>query len=126
MKLRLDEYYKCLKNDNWDNIEDYMPKFLINKLHKINKIDDKEGSRAITFLENTYSYLKVVEKDLIDVIAGYPQYRVIISLNNKYYSFIYIDDWSVPFGTSFNAEQELVEVIPTKITITKYINKKST
>lgn len=126
MKLRLDEYYKCLKNDNWDNIEDYMPKFLINKLHKINKIDDKEGSRAITFLENTYSYLKVVEKDLIDVIAGCPQYRVIISLNNKYYSFIYIDDWSVPFGTSFNAEQELVEVIPTKITITKYINKKST
>lgn len=120
MKLRLDEYYWCA-SEYWDYIDEYMPKELADKMREIEKSDNSAYDATNKFLEKTYSHLEVVEKELVDVIDGCPEYRVIIKLNNKYYSFFYFEDDVNSFDESFDMEQDLIEVTPTKVTVTKYI-----
>lgn len=119
MKLRLDEYYWCAA-DYWDYIDEYMPKELADKMHQIEKTDNESYDSTIKFLEETYSHLKVIDKELVNVNQGYPEYRIIINLNDKYYSFYYVENDRAPFSESFNMEQELVEVHPKNKTITVY------
>ena len=89
MKLRLDEYYWCA-SEYWDYIDEYMPEELATKMRKIEKSDNAAYDATNKFLEETYSHLEIIEKELIDVIDSCPEYRVIIKLNNKYYSFFFI------------------------------------
>ena len=119
MKLRLDEYYWCA-SEYWDYIDEYMPKELADKMREIEKSDNSAYDATNKFLEETYSHLEVVEKELVDVIDGCPEYRVIIKLNNKYYSFFYFEDDINPFDESFDMEQELIEVTPKQIMTTIY------
>lgn len=119
MKLRLDEYYWCAA-PYWDYIEDYMPKELADKMHEIEETDNEAYDATNKFLEETYSYLEVVDKELVDVNRGCPEYRVIIKLNNKYYSFSYVENYCAPFAESFDMDQELIEVKPKKILTTIY------
>lgn len=98
-----------------------MPKELADKMREIEKSDNSAYDATNKFLEEIYSHLEVVEKELVDVIDGCPEYRVIIKLNNKYYSFLYVEVDTMPFNESFDMEQDLIEVTPTKVTVTKYI-----
>ena len=119
MKLRLDEYYWCA-SEYWDYIEDYMPNELRDKMLEIEKTDNEAYDSTIKFLEETYSHIEPIKKELIDVVDGYPEYRVIIKLNGKYYSFLYVEVDTLPFNESFDMEQELVEVLPRQVTMTIY------
>lgn len=50
---------------------------------------------------------------------GYIEYKAIIKIKEKYYSFIYRDN--IYGMDDYDADQELIEVKPTNVVITKYI-----
>lgn len=122
MKLRLDEYYYILNKDyGLEEIEEYMPNDIADKYikfcesHNSDEIDD--------YLENLYSYIEVINLEYtildIDSEKGYTEYRAIIKVNNKYYSFDYYQSpyWSF----KDTVYEDLTEVTPRKVTITEYV-----
>lgn len=126
MKLRLDEYYYII-NWEWIGIENYMPEDMAKKFeefcksHNSDEIDD--------YLENLYSYIEIIDDKYdindIDLDKSYIDYTAIIKINDKYYSFDWDYTWYWDFDERINANQDLVEVIPKEVTITKYEPKQS-
>ena len=123
MKLSLDEYYYIL-NENYglEEIEDYMPKDIADKYlefcksHNSDEVDD--------YLKRLYSYIQVINLEYtildIDSEKGYAEYRAIIKVNNKYYSFSYWKTHHWYFKDKVDADKDLIEVFPKEVTITKY------
>lgn len=123
MKLRLDEYYYIL-NENYGlkEIEDYMPKDIVDKYlefcesHNSDEVDD--------YLKRLYSYIQVINLEYtildIDSEKGYTEYKAIIKVNNKYYSFDYYQTPYWSFKGKVDADADLIEVIPKEVTIIKY------
>lgn len=128
MKLRLDEYYYIL---NWDygceEIEEYMPEDMADKYikfcesHSSKEIDD--------YLENLYSYIEEIDThydiDDIDLDHSYVKYIAIVEIEGKYYSFGWYDTWHWDFKDKVDVDEELTEVFPKEVTITKYEQKQS-
>lgn len=124
MKLRLDEYYYILNaNYGLEEIEECMPDDIAGKYlefcesHNSNEVDD--------YLERLYSYIQVVNLEYtildIDSEKGYAEYKAIIKVNNKYYSFDYYQSPYWSFEDKVNADADLTEVFPKKITTVIYV-----
>lgn len=121
MKLRLDEYYSIISG-TWEGIESYMPKDMVKELlkfelsHNYYEISD--------YLENLYSHIEVIDSQYninsIDLEKSYINYTAIIKINNKYYSFDWYDTEYWDFDEQVNADADLTEVFPKKVTITRY------
>lgn len=123
MKLRLDEYYYIL-NENYglEEIEDYMPEDIADKYLEfcespnLNEVDD--------YLKRLYSYIQVINLEYIildiDSEKGYAEYKAIIKVNNKYYSFDYYQSPYWSFKDTVDEDIDLTEVFPKEITTTIY------
>lgn len=124
MKLRLDEYYYIL-NTNYalEEIEDYMPKDIADKYlefcesHNLDEVDN--------YLKRLYSYIEVINLEYtildIDSEKGYIEYKAIIKVNNKYYSFNYYQSPYWNFEDTVDENTDLIEVTPKKITTIIYV-----
>ena len=121
MKLRLDEYYSII-SDTWEGIESYMPKDMVKELlkfelsHNYYEISD--------YLENLYSYIEVIDSKYnindIDLEKSFVNYTAIIKIKDKYYSFDWYYTWYWTFEDQVNADKDLTEVFPKKVTVTRY------
>lgn len=125
MKLRPDEYNWILSEG--DAIPENAPKDIADKIEQYQKA--YYNSDIITIdkywqlIKELYSYITIIntqyEIEYIDLEKGYIEYKAIIKINGKYYSFIYRDS---PYGSDgYDVDQELKEVKPTNVVITKYI-----
>ena len=124
MKLRLDEYYYIL-NAYYalEEIEDYMPKDIADKYlefcesHNLDEVDN--------YLKRLYSYIEVINLEYtildIDSEKGYIEYKAIIKVNNKYYSFDYYQSPYWNFEDTVDENTDLIEVTPKKITTIIYV-----
>ena len=124
MKLRLDEYYYIL-NENYglEEIEDYMPKDIADKYlefcesHNLDEVDN--------YLKRLYSYIQVINLEYtildIDSEKGYAEYKAIIKVNNKYYSFDYYQSPYWSFKDEIDADMDLSEVFPKEVTTVIYV-----
>lgn len=121
MKLRLDEYYSIISYD-WEDIQDYMPEDMAEELLKFEKSHNQD--EVFDYLENLYSYIQVIDLEYtvldIDLEKGYTEYKAIIKVNNKYYSFNYYQTPYWSFKDKIDANVDLIEVFPKEVTITKY------
>ena len=121
MKLRPDEYYSII-SDTWEGIESYMPKDMVKELlkfelsHNYYEISD--------YLENLYSYIEVIDSKYnindIDLEKSYINYTAIIKINDKHYSFDWYDTEYWDFDEQVNADKDLIEVTPKKVTTVIY------
>lgn len=124
MKLRLDEYYYILNADYaLEKIEDYMPDDIADKYlefcesHNLDEVDN--------YLKRLYSYIEVINLEYtildIDSEKGYIEYKAIIKVNNKYYSFDYYQSPYWNFEDTVDENTDLIEVTPKKITTVIYV-----
>lgn len=121
MKLRLDEYYSII-NEEWDDIESYMPEDMAEELSKFEESHTQD--EIFDYLENLYSHIQVIDTKYntldIDLEKAYIKYTAIIKINNKYYSFDWYDTWHWAFEDQVDTDKDLIEVFPKKVTITEY------
>lgn len=124
MKLRLDEYYYILNTYYaLEEIEDYMPKDIADKYlefcesHNLDEVDN--------YLKRLYSYIEVINLEYtildIDSEKGYIEYKAIIKVNNKYYSFDYYQSPYWNFEDTVNEDTDLTEVFPKEVTTVIYV-----
>lgn len=122
MKLRLDEYYSII-NEEWDDIESYMPEDMAEKLEKFEESHTQD--EIFDYLENLYSHIQVIDTKYntldIDLEKAYTKYTAIIKINNKYYSFDWYDTWHWAFEDQVNADKDLTEVFPKEVTTVIYV-----
>ena len=125
MKLRPDEYNWILSEG--DTIPENAPKEIKDKIEQYQKA--YYNSDTITIdkywqsIKELYSYITIINIHYeiidIDLEKGYIEYKAIIKIKEKYYSFIYRD--SFYNMCDYDANQELREVKPTNVVVTKYI-----
>lgn len=122
MKLRLDEYYSIISYD-WEDIQDYMPEDMAEELLKFEESHNQD--EVFDYLENLYSYIQVIDLEYtvldIDLEKGYTEYKAIIKVNNKYYSFNYYQTPYWSFEDKIDANVNLIEVFPKEITTVIYV-----
>ena len=125
MKLRADEYNWILSEG--DAIPENAPKEITDKIKQYQKAYYNDDIITIDkywqLIKELYSYITIIntqyEIEYIDLEKGYIDYKAIIKINGKYYSFIYRES---PYGSDgYDVDQELKEVKPTNVVITKYI-----
>ena len=125
MKLRPDEY-NCILFGG-DTIPENTPKEIADKIKQYQKAyydgDIITIDKYWQLIKELYSYITIInihyEIEYIDLEKGYIDYKAIIKINGKYYSFIYRES---PYGSDdYDVDQELKEVKPTNVVITKYI-----
>ncbi len=125
MKLRADEYEWILSEGG--TIPESAPKDIADKIKQYQKA--YYNSNIITIdeywqlIKDLYSYITIIntqyEIEYIDLEKGYIDYKAIIQINEKYYSFIYRNS---PYSADgYDVDQELKEVKPTNVAVTKYI-----
>lgn len=125
MKLRPDEYNWILSEG--DAIPENAPKEIKDKIEQYQKA--YYNSDIITIdkywqsIKELYSYITIINIHYeiidIDLEKGYIDYKAIIQINGKYYSFIYRNS---PYSSDdYDVDQELKEVKSTNVVITKYI-----
>ena len=121
MKLRLDEYYSII-SDEWEGIENYMPKDMAKEFEKFCEYHNQ--GEVSDYLENLYSYIEVINNRYnindIDLEKSYINYTAIIKIKDKYYSFDWYYTWYWTFEDQVNADKDLTEVFPKKVTVTRY------
>lgn len=121
MKLRLDEYYYII-SDEWTNIEEYMPEDMAEEFEKFSESHTQD--EIYDYLENLYSHIEVLNSrydiNYIDLEKSYINYTAIIKIKDKYYSFdwYYTRYWD--FEDQVDADADLTEVFPKKVTVTRY------
>lgn len=124
MKLRLDEYYSII-SDEWEDIESYMPEDMAEEFEKFRESHTQD--EIYNYLENLYSHIEVIDTKYntidIDLEKAYTEYTAIIKIKDKYYSFdwYYTRYWT--FADQVEADKDLIEVFPKKVTITEYESK---
>lgn len=125
MKLRLDEYNWILSQG--DTIPENAPKEITDKIKQYQKAyyngDIITIDKYWQSIKELYSYITIINMHYeiidIDLEKGYIEYKAIIKIKEKYYSFIYRD--SIYNMYDYDADQELKEVKPTNVVVTKYI-----
>ena len=124
MKLRLDEYYYIL-NENYglEEIEDYMPKDIADKYLEF--CESHNSDEIDNYLERLYSYIQVINLEYtilnFDLEKGYAEYKAIIKVNNKYYSFDYYQSPYQDFKDIVDEDTNLIEVFPKEVTTVIYV-----
>ena len=125
MKLRSDEYNWILSEG--DAIPENAPKEITDKIKQYQKAYYNDDIITIDkywqLIKELYSYITIIntqyEIEYIDLEKGYIDYKAIIKINGKYYSFIYRES---PYSSDgYDVDQELKEVKPTNVVVTKYI-----
>ena len=124
MKLRLDEYYYILNiNYGWEEIEDYMPDDIADKYLEF--CESHNSDEIYDYLKRLYSYIQVINLEYtildIDSEKGYVEYKAIIKVNNKYYSFDYYQSPYWDFKDTVDADIDLTEVFPKEVTTVIYV-----
>lgn len=121
MKLRLDEYYSIISGE-WEGIEDYMPEDMAEELLKFEESHNQ--GEVFDYLENLYSYIEVINDryniNNIDLEKAFINYTAIIKIKDKYYSFDWYYTWYWTLEDQVNADADLTEVFPKKVTVTRY------
>lgn len=121
MKLRLDEYYAII-NDEWEEIENYMPEDMAEELEKFEESHTRD--EIFEYLENLYSHIEVIDTqyrtNYIELEKAYINYTAIIKIEDKYYSFDWYYTWYWTFADQVEADKDLIEVTPKEVTITTY------
>ncbi len=121
MKLRLDEYYAII-NDEWEEIEDYMPEDMAEELKKFEESHTRD--EIFEYLENLYSHIEVINThyrtNYIDLEKAFINYTAIIKIEDKYYSFDWYYTWYWTFADQVDVDKDLIEVFPKEVTITEY------
>ncbi len=121
MKLRLDEYYAII-NDEWEEIENYMPEDMAEELEKFEESHTRD--EICKYLENLYSHIEVIDTQYrtndIDLEKAFTNYTAIIKIKDKYYSFDWYYTWYWSFEDRVEADKDLTEVFPKKVTVTEY------
>lgn len=125
MKLRPDEYNWILSQG--DTIPENAPKEIADKIKQYQKAyyngDIITIDKYWQSIKELYSYITIIntqyEIEYIDLEKGYIKYKAIIKIKEKYYSFIYRD--SIYDMYDYDVNQELREVKPTNVVVTKYI-----
>ena len=121
MKLRLDEYYSIISGE-WEGIEDYMPEDMAEELLKFEESHNQD--EVFDYLENLYSYIEVINNRYnindIDLEKAFINYTAIIKIKDKYYSFDWYYTWYWTLEDQVNADADLTEVFPKKVTVTRY------
>ena len=125
MKLRADEYNWILSEG--DAIPENAPKEITDKIKQYQKAYYNDDIITIDkywqLIKELYSYITIINIHYeiidIDLEKGYIEYKAIIKIKEKYYSFIYRD--SIYDMYDYDADQELREVKPTNVVVTKYI-----
>ena len=121
MKLRLDEYYSIISGE-WEDIESYMPEDMAEELLKFEKSHNQD--EVFDYLENLYSYIEVINNRYnindIDLEKAFINYTAIIKIKDKYYSFDWYYTWYWTLEDQVNADADLTEVFPKKVTVTRY------
>ena len=121
MKLRLDEYYFIIKEE-WEDIESYMPEDMAEKFEKFRESHTR--NEIYNYLKNLYSHIEVIDSryniNYIDLEKSYINYTAIIKIEDKYYSFDWYYTWYWRFEDQVDADTDLTEVFPKKVTITRY------
>ena len=111
MKLRLDEYYFIIKEE-WEDIESYMPEDMAEKFEKFRESHTR--NEIYNYLKNLYSHIEVID-------SRYNiNYTAIIKIEDKYYSFDWYYTWYWTFADQVDADADLTEVFPKKVTVTRY------
>lgn len=122
MKLRLDEYYAII-NDEWEDIESYMPEDMAEEFEKFRESHTRD--EICNYLDNLYSHIEVIDTNYrtnyIDLEKSYINYTAIIKIENKYYSFDWYYTWYWTFKDQVEADKDLIEVFPKEVTITEYV-----
>ena len=125
MKLKPDEYNWILSEG--DTIPSNAPKEITDKIKQYQKAYYNSDILTIDkywqLITELYSYITIIDirykAEYIDLEKGYIDYKAIIKIREKYYSFNYTYS---PFGADYyDADQELKEVKPTNVVVTKYI-----
>ena len=124
MKLRLDEYYYILNiNYGWEEIEDYMPDDIADKYLEF--CESYNSDEVYDYLKRLYSYIQVINLEYtildIDSEKGYVEYKAIIKVNNKYYSFDYYQSPYWNFEDQVDEDIDLTEVFPKEVTTVIYV-----
>lgn len=121
MKLRLDEYYYIISGE-WEDIESYMPEDMAEELLKFE--ESHTQGEVLDYLENLYSYIEVINNRYnindIDLEKAFINYTAIIKIKDKYYSFNWYYTWYWTLEDQVNADADLTEVFPKKVTVTRY------
>lgn len=121
MKLRLDEYYAII-NDEWEEIENYMPEDMAEELEKFEESHTRD--EIFEYLENLYSHIEVINTqyrtNYIDLEKAFINYTAIIKIEDKYYSFDWYYTWYWTFADQVEVDKDLTEVFPKEVTITTY------
>lgn len=125
MKLRSDEYNWILSEG--DAIPENAPKEIADKIKQYQKAyydgDIITIDKYWQLIKELYSYITIINIHYeiidIDLEKGYIEYKAIIKIKEKYYSFIYRD--SIYDMYDYDTDQELREVKPTNVVVTKYI-----
>ena len=121
MKLRLDEYYSIISG-TWEGIENYMPEDMAKEFKKFCELHNQ--GEVSDYLENIYSYIEVINNRYnindIDLEKSFINYTAIIKIKDKYYSFDWYYTWYWTFDEQVNADKDLTEVFPKKVTVTRY------
>lgn len=125
MKLRPDEYNWILSQG--DTIPENAPKEITDKIKQYRKAyyngDIITIDKYWQSIKEFYSYVTIINIHYeiidIDLEKGYIEYKAIIKIKEKYYSFIYRDN--LYDMCDYDANQELIEVKPTNVVVTKYI-----
>ena len=125
MKLRPDEYNWILSEG--DAIPENASKEIADKIKQYQKAYYNSDTITIDkywqLIKELYSYITIINihYEIIDINLekGYIEYKAIIKIKEKYYSFIYRDNIYDMYD--YDADQELREVKPTNVVVTKYI-----
>lgn len=125
MKLRPDEYNWILSEG--DTIPENAPKEITDKIKQYQKAyyngDIITIDKYWQSIKELYSYITIINTQYeilyIDLEKDYIDYKAIIKINGKYYSFIYRNS---PYSSdNYDVDQELKEVKPINVVVTKYI-----
>lgn len=108
-------------NYGWEEIEDYMPDDIADKYLEF--CESHNSDEVYDYLKRLYSYIQVINLEYtildIDSEKGYVEYKAIIKVNNKYYSFDYYQ--SPYWNFKDQADEDLTEVFPKEITTVIYV-----
>lgn len=108
-------------NYGWEDIEDYMPDDIADKYLEF--CESHNSDEVYDYLKRLYSYIQVINLEYtildIDSEKGYVEYKAIIKVNNKYYSFDYYQ--SPYWNFKDQADEDLTEVFPKEITTVIYV-----
>lgn len=110
-------------NYGWEEIEDYMPDDIADKYLEF--CESHNSDEVYDYLKLLYSYIQVINLEYtildIDSEKGYVEYKAIIKVNNKYYSFDYYQSPYWGFKDTVDEDVDLIEVFPKEVTTVIYV-----